>query len=66
MVKSKKGHTLYYIAIHDKTIYLISHVHVGTWGSTKIRDTSGDRDGITSNESSIYRDDDIYVTAIFC
>ena len=35
-------------------------------GSTKIRDTSDDRDGITSDESTIYRDDDIYVTAIFC
>ena len=38
-------------------------------GYTKIRDTSDDRDerdGITSDESTIYRDDDIYVTAIFC
>ena len=38
-------------------------------GYTKTRDTSDDRDerdGITSDESTIYRDDDIYVTAIFC
>ena len=38
-------------------------------GYTKIRDTSDDRDErdvITSDESTIYRDDDIYVTAIFC
>ena len=39
------------------------------WGYTKTRDTCDDRDerdGITSDEYTIYRDDDIYVTAIFC
>ena len=46
---------------------MCQHVNL-LMGYTKTRDTSDDRDerdGITSDESTIYRDDDIYVTAIF-